>query len=122
MGLDIPAQGNALGEMHQSTPNTSPERAKQRTTQCRSPAIRIGGTTDHVHILCNLSRTLTIAGFVEEAKTGSSKWLNTIDPEFRTLPWQNGYGAFSIKPVGGGRFGGLHRQPGGTSPAPIVSR
>ncbi len=64
--------------------------------QCHSPAIRIGGTADHVHILCNLSRTLTIAMLVEEAKTGSSKWIKTRGSEFLTFHWQNGYGAFSI--------------------------
>jgi len=37
--------------------------------------IVIGGVEDHVHILCNLSRTVTIAGLVEEAKTSSSKWM-----------------------------------------------
>jgi REP element-mobilizing transposase RayT len=68
--------------------------------QCHTPAIRIGGTTDHVHILCNLSRTLTIAMLVEEVKTGSSKWLKTRDPEFRSFHWQNGYGAFSISQSG----------------------
>ncbi len=36
MGRNIPAQGNAPGKMHRSPPNTSPERAEQRTTQCRS--------------------------------------------------------------------------------------
>ena len=64
--------------------------------QCNSPAIRIGGTADHVHILCNLSRTLALANVVEEIKTGSSKWLKTKGPEFRTFHWQNGYGAFSV--------------------------
>jgi len=64
--------------------------------QCNCPAIRIGGTTDHIHILCNLSRTLAIAKVAEEIKTGSSKWLKTKGPEFRTFHWQNGYGAFSV--------------------------
>ena len=64
--------------------------------QCSCPAIRIGGTVDHVHILCNLSRTLAVAKVVEEIKTGSSKWLKTKQAEFRTFHWQNGYGAFSV--------------------------
>ena len=37
--------------------------------------ILIGGVEDHVHILCNLSRTITIAGLVEEAKKSPSKWM-----------------------------------------------
>ena len=35
--------------------------------------ILINGVEDHVHILCNLSRTVTSAGLVEEAKKGPSK-------------------------------------------------
>ena len=34
--------------------------------------ILINGVEDHVHILCNLSRTVTIAKLVEEVKTEPS--------------------------------------------------
>lgn len=37
-----------------------------------SPLI-VGVVEDHVHILCNLHRTVTIALLVEEVKTNSSK-------------------------------------------------
>ncbi len=37
--------------------------------------ILINGAEDHVHILCNLSRTITIAGLVEETKKSPSKWM-----------------------------------------------
>ena len=37
--------------------------------------ILIGGVEDHVHILCNLSRTVTTAGLVEEAKKSPSRWM-----------------------------------------------
>jgi hypothetical protein len=33
------------------------------------------GSEDHIHIYCNLSRTITIAKLVEEAKTEPSKWM-----------------------------------------------
>ena len=61
-----------------------------------SPSLIIDGTTDHVHMLFALSRTITIANLVEEVKTGSSKWLKTKGREFRNFHWQRGYGAFSI--------------------------
>jgi REP element-mobilizing transposase RayT len=47
---------------------------------------------DHVHLAIRLSRTVTIADFVEELKTTSSKWLKSRSPHFA---WQRGYGAFS---------------------------
>ena len=61
-----------------------------------SPSLIIDGTTDHVHALFALGRTITIADLVEEVKTGSSKWLKTKGREFRNFHWQRGYGAYSI--------------------------
>lgn len=60
------------------------------------PSLTIGGTVDHVHILFALSRTWAISDVVEEVKTGSSKWIKTINPMFQNFHWQAGYGAFSI--------------------------
>jgi len=37
--------------------------------------ILINGAEDHVHVLCNLSRTVTVAALVEEVKKSSSKWM-----------------------------------------------
>lgn len=62
----------------------------------KSNAIRIGGTADHVHVLCLLSKNLALAKLVEELKTGSSKWLKTKGTEFHSFHWQNGYGGFSV--------------------------
>jgi putative NIF3 family GTP cyclohydrolase 1 type 2 len=61
-----------------------------------SPALLIGGTTDHVHCLASLSRTITMAALVKEVKTESSKWIKSKGREFRSFHWQKGYGAFSI--------------------------
>jgi putative transposase len=63
---------------------------------CRSPAYTVGGADDHVHLLCNLSRTLTVAKLLEELKSRSSKWLKTLGASYRDFHWQSGYGAFSI--------------------------
>lgn len=64
--------------------------------ECKSPALLIGGTEDHIHALFALSRTITVADLVEEVKTSSSKWMKTKGREFRGFHWQSGYGAFSI--------------------------
>lgn len=62
-------------------------------------AYRVGGVADHVHLAIRLSRTVTIAGLVEELKTSSSKWLETQATELRSFSWQRGYGAFSVGPT-----------------------
>jgi REP element-mobilizing transposase RayT len=59
----------------------------------------VGGVADHVHLAVRLSRTVTVAGLVEELKTSSSKWLKTQSPELMTFAWQRGYGAFSVGPA-----------------------
>ena len=59
-------------------------------------AIQIGGTADHVHLLCLFSKNRALAKLVEELKTGSSKWLKTKGAHLHSFHWQNGYGGFSV--------------------------
>ena len=58
--------------------------------------ILVNGVEDHIHILCNFSRTITIASLIEEVKTGTSKWIKTQGPQYEDFFWQRGYGVFSI--------------------------
>ncbi|MDD1751284.1 MAG: IS200/IS605 family transposase [Methanothrix sp.] len=60
------------------------------------PVITVGGVADHVHILCRLSRKLSLAELLQEVKQGSSKWVKTKGGIVTKFSWQNGYGAFSI--------------------------
>ncbi len=62
------------------------------------PVLRVGGVADHVHILCRLGRTITIADLVQELKRNSSQWLKTTSPALADFYCQHGYGAFSISP------------------------
>ena len=56
---------------------------------------RIGGIDDHVHILTAIPTTLSLADYVKEVKTGSSRWLKE-QAEFRRFEgWQDRYGAFT---------------------------
>lgn len=49
---------------------------------------------DHLHWLCTLPRTITIADFLNKVKSNSSRVAKIeVDPNFS---WQNGYGAFSV--------------------------
>ena len=60
---------------------------------------RAGGVADHIHLAIRLSRTITIADFVEKVKITSSKWLKTLSPDLMLFSWQRGYGAFSVEPA-----------------------
>ena len=60
-----------------------------------SPVI-IGGTEDHVHLLCQLARTISQAEWVKELKRVSSHWIKQREPSLNIFAWQGGYGAFSV--------------------------
>lgn len=85
------------------------------------PALSVGGTANHIHILYVLSKTMTLSDSVRLVKANSSKWINekngklampsSFSPQqcsnadsalrsvrrpFNPFAWQDGYGAFSI--------------------------
>ena len=65
--------------------------------ECQS--IKIGGYNDHVHILCMLSKKISLMKLLEELKSSSSRWIKTKDQSFKNFYWQDGYGAFSVNPT-----------------------
>ncbi|PWN07616.1 IS200/IS605 family transposase [Rhodohalobacter mucosus] len=60
--------------------------------------IQIGGYIDHVHILCRLSKNVTLPKFIEELKKRSSKWIKTKGQQYSDFYWQDGYCAISVRP------------------------
>lgn len=62
----------------------------------KSIPFQIGGTSDHIHILCTLPKTMTLADLAEEVKKSSSKWIKTKGAGYRNFYWQDGYGGFSV--------------------------
>jgi REP element-mobilizing transposase RayT len=64
-----------------------------------SPALKVGGTSDHVHALLRLSKNIPLAQIVEEIKTSSSKWIKTQGSAMANFHWQSGYGGFSVSPA-----------------------
>jgi len=62
----------------------------------KCPSLEINGVDDHVHILCQLGRTITIAELVGELKTATSKWLKLQHESLQVFEWQAGYGVFSV--------------------------
>jgi REP element-mobilizing transposase RayT len=69
-------------------------------TKLECPVIKIGGYTDHIHILCMLSKKITLIKLMEELKSNSSKWIKTKGAGYENFYWQDGYGAFSVSPSG----------------------
>ena len=61
--------------------------------------VRVGGHTDHVHILCLLSRKIAPMQLLEEVKKRSSKWIKTQGERYTAFYWQDGYGIFSVNPT-----------------------
>lgn len=63
------------------------------------PVLIVGGYTDHIHILCMLSKKLALMTLVQKVKAASSKWMKTKDKSLENFFWQDGYGAFSVNPA-----------------------
>jgi REP element-mobilizing transposase RayT len=61
----------------------------------KSVLIRINGTENHIHLLCNLHSSISLAEFVKEIKVASHQWINQTEkfPEFKS--WAEGYCALS---------------------------
>ena len=58
------------------------------------PAILINSVEDHIHILFQLTRTVTLAKAVEEVKKSSSKWIKTQSDTLQAFSWQRGMEPF----------------------------
>ena len=56
------------------------------------PPIKIGGYSDHIHILCMLSKKIALMKLLEEVKSHSSKWMKTKD-----IALKNFYGIMAME-------------------------
>ena len=61
--------------------------------------VKVGGYSDHIHILCMLSKKVTLIELMKKLKSDSSKWIKTKGDRYRNFYWQDGYGAFSVNPA-----------------------
>lgn len=84
--------------IHQSVENELYRYIGGICKEMECPPIKVGGYTDHVHLLCMLSKKIALMKLLEEVKSHSSKWIKTKSAEFKNFYWQNGYGAFSVNP------------------------
>jgi REP element-mobilizing transposase RayT len=60
--------------------------------------IEINNVPDHIHILCIMSKNISLAKLVEEIKKNSSRWIKTKGEQYKKFAWQGGYGGFSVSP------------------------
>jgi len=60
--------------------------------------ILINGVSDHVHILCVMSKNVALSKLVENIKRHSSRWIKTKGEKYGKFAWQGGYGGFSVSP------------------------
>jgi REP element-mobilizing transposase RayT len=60
------------------------------------PSLITTAVEDHVHILCQLHRTISISQLIQEIKTSSSSRIKEEHDSLRNFHWQNGYGVFSV--------------------------
>jgi REP element-mobilizing transposase RayT len=56
----------------------------------------VGGMPDHVHMLFQLGRTISIADALSKMKSTSSLWINQRPPKAVPFHWQAGYAVFSV--------------------------
>ena len=62
--------------------------------------IRIGGVSNHIHLLVDLNPAVSLANLVRDIKANSSRWLNN-DTRFNLFNgWSDGYFAETVSQSG----------------------
>lgn len=63
--------------------------------QHRGVLHRIGGVSDHVHLLISLHPDVSLGRIVDDLKTASAAWIATHRAFPKFTQWQQGYAAFT---------------------------
>ena len=58
--------------------------------------VLVNGVADHVHVVCTLPVSVTLAELVAKLKGNSSRWIRERREEMTAFRWQSGYAAFSF--------------------------
>ena len=62
----------------------------------KSIPIIINGTENHIHVLCIMSKNISLADLLEDIKGNSSRWIKTKGAHYRNFAWQGGYAGYSV--------------------------
>lgn len=68
----------------------------EKALELRCDPIAIGGTEDHVHLLCRLHPTVSISHLVQMVKGVSSHHMSFLMDDGVKFRWQGSYGVFSV--------------------------
>jgi REP element-mobilizing transposase RayT len=55
-----------------------------------------GGTADHLHLLIQQGKQISIADMVRDIKANSSRWIHEEFDDTEDIAWQTGYGVFGV--------------------------
>jgi putative transposase len=58
--------------------------------------LEVGGVSDHIHLLVQLSMIDKFSHFVRDLKVSSSHMIHKNFPDLKEFAWQEGYGSFSV--------------------------
>ena len=58
--------------------------------------LEIGGMSDHIHLLVEISLLDKFSYFIKDLKAFSSLWIHKNFPNLYAFAWQEGYGSFSV--------------------------
>lgn len=61
-----------------------------------SPAVIIGGGSDHVHICLGLSRVVSPDSLVRGVKEQSAAFMRSLGGKYARFEWQEGYAVFTV--------------------------
>jgi REP element-mobilizing transposase RayT len=58
--------------------------------------IAAGGTADHIHLLIQQGKQISIADMKRDIKANSSRWMHEEFDDTKDFAWQTGYGVFGV--------------------------
>jgi len=67
--------------------------------QVKGHPILINGPEDHLHVVCSIPPTITVADFIRDLKSNCTSWIHDTFPDLRDFCWQDGYAAFTVSPT-----------------------
>jgi putative transposase len=62
----------------------------------KSIPIIINGTENHIHVLCIMSKNISLSDLLEDIKKNSSRWIKTRGIHYQKFAWQGGYSGYSV--------------------------
>lgn len=65
----------------------------------KSIPVILNGVENHIHVLCIMSKNISLSDLMEDIKWNSSRWIKTKGDHSEYFSWQSGIGGFSVAPL-----------------------